>query len=123
MRFAVIGAASGFLAVALGAFAAHGLRDRLSPTLLDTFEVAVRYQMYHSLALFVVAWLSQCGSQRVVTWSGIAFVSGLVLFSGSLYAYVLSEQRVFALITPLGGLCFLLGWVLLGSGAFKSRGA
>jgi uncharacterized membrane protein YgdD (TMEM256/DUF423 family) len=122
MRFAVIGAVGGFLAVAFGAFGAHALRERLSPSLLDTFEVAVRYQMYHSLALFAVAWLAQRG-QQAASWSGMAFIAGMVLFSGSLYGYVLSERRALAMITPVGGLCFLIGWVLLGWSAFSARHA
>jgi uncharacterized membrane protein YgdD (TMEM256/DUF423 family) len=120
MRFAVIGAASGFLAVAFGAFGAHALEKRLAPNLLETFEIAVRYQMYHALALFAVAWFCERGA-RVARWSGMAFTAGTLLFSGSLYAYVLSEQRAFALITPIGGTCFLLGWVLLASAAWHSR--
>jgi uncharacterized membrane protein YgdD (TMEM256/DUF423 family) len=123
MRFAALGALGGFVAVALGAFGAHALEHRLAPDLLETFEVGVRYQMYHSLALFAVAWLRRCGAGRVATWAGISFLFGILLFSGSLYAYVLSEQRAFAMITPVGGLCFLGGWGLLGWAAWKANDA
>lgn len=123
MRFALIGAFGGFTAVSLGAFGAHALGDRLSEKLLDAFEVAVRYQMYHSLALFAVAWLVERGQGRLAIGSGAAFIAGMVLFSGSLYAYVLSGQRAFALITPGGGVCFLLGWGLLAAALWKSTNA
>lgn len=118
--FLVLGASSAFIGVALGAFAAHGLRGRLEARLLDTFEIAVRYQMYHSLAIFAVAWLLSRGASGAV-FAGWAFVAGIVLFSGSLYGYALSGARVLAMITPVGGVCFLIGWVALGWAALRSQ--
>ncbi len=112
--FAALGAGFGFLAVALGAFGAHALRARLTPEDLATFEIGVRYQMYHALALFVVAWASTrwpTGSE--LTWAGWAFTVGIVVFSGSLYLLVLSGTRWLGAITPIGGVAFLAGWALL----------
>lgn len=93
-----------FLAVALGAFAAHGLKARLSPEMLQVFETAVRYQAYHALALLAL------GAARGPDRAGWCFVAGVVLFSGSLYALALSGVRWLGAITPLGGVLFLAGW-------------
>jgi uncharacterized membrane protein YgdD (TMEM256/DUF423 family) len=111
--FAGIGAVSAFLAVALGAFAAHGLRTRLPADLLQVFEVAVRYQMYHALALIAVAWASTRWPGPAAAAAGWLFVAGTLIFSGSLYALSLSGARWLGAITPLGGACFLLGWIAL----------
>ncbi len=109
--FFLLGASSSFLAVALGAFGAHLLKSRLAPDLFATFEVGVRYQMYHSLALFAVAWgiWHFPGSNLAV--AGWLFVAGIVLFSGSLYVLSLSGLHWIGAITPAGGLCFLAGWL------------
>jgi len=118
--FLILGSASAFLAVALGAFAAHVLKDKLSPEMLGIFEVGVRYHLYHSLALFVVAWI---GSQFPGVNSPVAgwfFVAGIMLFSGSLYALSLSGTRWLGMITPIGGLCFLGGWIWIAWGVWKS---
>ncbi len=106
--FGVLGAVSGFCGVALGAFGAHALRERLSPELLAVFETAVRYQMFHALALLGVALLAPRAS--VAGW---LFVAGTVLFSGSLYGLALSGSRWLGAVTPVGGLCFLAGWAAL----------
>lgn len=102
-----------FVAVAFGAFGAHGLRTKLTPEFLQIFETGVRYQIYHALALFVVAWLSEKSPSSVVTAAGAAFLIGVFLFSGSLYVYVLTEFKPLVFLTPIGGLAFLLGWALL----------
>ena len=111
--FFALGAASAFIAVALGAFAAHGLKARLGADLLATFEIGVRYQMFHALALLAVAWASTRWPGALVLASGWLFVAGTVLFSGSLYALALSGVRGLGLITPFGGLAFLAGWLCL----------
>ena len=111
--FFVLGAVSGFLAVALGAFAAHGLKGKLPPDLFDVFEVGARYHMYHALALVAVAWAATRWPGTAVTAAGWLFVAGTVLFSGSLYALALTGVRALGAITPLGGLCFLAGWAAL----------
>jgi uncharacterized membrane protein YgdD (TMEM256/DUF423 family) len=100
-----------FLAVALGAFGAHALRQRLTPEMLSVFEVGVRYHVYHALALFAVAWVSE-RSGSLAQASGWAFVLGIVLFSGSLYLLAITGTRWLGAITPLGGVAFLVGWVL-----------
>jgi uncharacterized membrane protein YgdD (TMEM256/DUF423 family) len=119
--FLVSGSAAAFLAVLFGAFGAHALRARLDAKLLDTFEIGVRYQMYHALALLAVAWLVQRGAGSMGVFAGYGFLLGMLLFSGSLYAYVLSGVRGLAMITPVGGLCFLIGWVCLAIAAWRLR--
>ena len=114
-----IGALSGFLGVLLGAFGAHALKGRLTPELLATFEVGVRYQMYHALALLAVGWAATRWPGAVLTASGWLFVFGTVIFSGSLYALALSGARWLGAITPLGGLAFLAGWLCLAWAAWK----
>jgi uncharacterized membrane protein YgdD (TMEM256/DUF423 family) len=102
-----------FLGVALGAFAAHGLKAKLPAELFNVFEVGVRYQIYHALGLFVVGWLAEAHMNDFVTWAGWFFVAGIFLFSGSLYLYSLSGARWLVFLTPLGGLLFLAGWACL----------
>ncbi len=113
MPWARLGAAAMFLAVALGAFGAHGLRQRLTPEMLSVFEVGVRYHVYHAFALFAVAWISIRNPGTLAQTSGWAFVVGIVLFSGSLYLLALTGTKWLGAITPLGGVAFLVGWVLL----------
>jgi len=112
--FLILGSINGFLAVALGAFAAHGLRNAISPELLNTFQTGVQYHMYHALALLGVGLLAlYYPAQSAVRISGWLFVLGIVLFSGSLYVLALSGIRWLGAITPLGGVAFLAGWTLL----------
>jgi len=115
---ATIGASFGALGVILGAFGAHALRSHLEPRDLETFETAVRYQMYHALALFAAAWLLS----RNAPYAGAAawaFVGGVAIFSGSLYLLVATGQRWLGAVTPLGGLAFIAGWILLALAASK----
>lgn len=113
-RFLLLGALSGLLAVAAGAFGAHALRAVLTPDLLAVFETGARYQMYHALALVLVALVSAAAPQRrTVATAGWCFVLGTLLFSGSLYALALTGLRWWGAVTPVGGVCFLLGWGLL----------
>ncbi|MDE2314477.1 MAG: DUF423 domain-containing protein [Elusimicrobia bacterium] len=108
------GSAAMFLAVALGAFGAHGLKNVLGQTMREVYETAVRYQVYHALALFAVAWLAHVNpSSRAVCAAGWCFVFGIVLFSGSLYALSVTGYKILGIITPLGGLLFLSGWACL----------
>ena len=117
--FAALGALLAFLGVALGAFGAHALRARLTPADLDIFETGVRYQMYHALALFCVAWAATRWPGGLVNAAGWSFVAGVLVFSGSLYVLVLTGQRWMGAITPLGGLALLIGWALLAGRIFK----
>jgi uncharacterized membrane protein YgdD (TMEM256/DUF423 family) len=108
------GAIFGFLGVALGAFGAHALKPMLIATgRLETFELAVRYQFYHALALLLVGLLQQKYSNTKLTYSATLFVLGILIFSGSLYALCFTQASSFGWITPLGGICLLLGWVML----------
>lgn len=119
-RFALAaGATSALIAVAAGAFGAHALRQKLSSDLLAIFETGARYQMYHALALCLLAALAPSLGANAVARVGTAFLLGTVLFSGSLYALALSGVRALGAITPLGGLAFLVGWLLLLAAALK----
>ena len=111
--FFALGAVSGFISVAAGAFGAHALRSLLTPEYLGIFETAARYQMYHALALLAVAWAAARWPGALPQWAGWLFVAGTVLFSGSLYALALSGVRWLGAITPLGGVAFLVGWACL----------
>jgi uncharacterized membrane protein YgdD (TMEM256/DUF423 family) len=113
----ICGALSAFLGVALGAFAAHGLKATLAPDMLAVFETGVRYQMYHAFALFAAAWAFARWQTRAFAIAGGFFVAGTVLFSGSLYLLALTETRWLGAITPVGGLAFLAGWLCLAGGA------
>jgi uncharacterized membrane protein YgdD (TMEM256/DUF423 family) len=107
-----IAALLGGLSVAAGAFASHALRQQISDRSLEIFETAARYQMYHALALLLVAsLLSRSGSsQPLLTTSGFAFISGTVIFCGSLYTLSLTDIQWLGAIAPLGGVAFLVGW-------------
>jgi uncharacterized membrane protein YgdD (TMEM256/DUF423 family) len=119
--FVRLGAVFGGLAVALGAFGAHALQSRLPADRLAIFETGVRYQMYHALALIAVAAVIAWGGRTALaTYAGWAFVAGIVIFSGSLYALVLTGVRTWGAVTPLGGLAFLAGWVLLALAASRT---
>lgn len=112
--FFIIGAVSGFLSVALGAFGAHGLEGRISEKMMKTWEKAVDYQMFHTTAIFVTALLMTKLSSTSLVSAGWFFLIGILLFSGSLYIYSTSGIKFLAMITPFGGVAFLIGWVLLG---------
>lgn len=121
--FVLLGALLAGLAVAAGAFGAHGLRGRLTPELLEVFETAARYQMYHGLGLLAVAWACSRWPGPATTAAGWLFVAGTVLFSGSLYVLAFSGPRWAGAITPLGGLAFLAGWAALAWGAWRGAGS
>ncbi len=117
--FLVLAAASGFIAVAAGAFGAHALKARLAPDLLAVFDTAVRYQMFHVVGLIAVAWLAARSSSAMLIASGWCFIAGTALFSGSLYLLALTGARWLGAITPVGGVLFLAGWLLLGWAAWR----
>ena len=118
--FFTIGALFGFLGVALGAFGAHALKQRLPTDLFDIFEVGVRYQMYHALALLAVAWASTQWPGNSVSIAGWLFVAGIAVFSGSLYVLAVTGVRWLGAVTPLGGVAFLAGWVVLAWHVWRS---
>ena len=119
--FFSLGAGFALLSVAIGAFAAHALKTKLSTEMLAIFEIGARYQMYHALGLIVIAWaFSQWNSQLVLA-AGWLFVAGIAIFSGSLYALSLTGIRQLGMITPIGGLAFIIGWFLLVLAALRSQ--
>jgi uncharacterized membrane protein YgdD (TMEM256/DUF423 family) len=110
----MIAALSGFLAVALGAFAAHGLKQVLSLASLQIFQTATQYQMYHALALLATALMLKNAPQiKSLKLASLAFILGSLLFCGSLYALALGAPALLGIITPLGGISFLVGWLML----------
>ena len=117
--FFLAGAISAFFGVALGAFAAHALKKEIDAAMLAVFETGVRYQMYHALALFAVAWACGKWPGQFATASGLLFIAGTVLFSGSLYLLAVTGVRWLGMVTPLGGLAFLAGWLCLAWAAWK----
>jgi uncharacterized membrane protein YgdD (TMEM256/DUF423 family) len=124
--FLIMAALSAALGIAAGAFGAHALRARVEPRLLEVFETGARYQMYHAFALIAVAWVLSrnsgsalaAGSSFAVA-SGWLFVAGTLLFSGSLYAMTFTGIRALGAITPIGGVCFIAGWVCLAVAAAR----
>jgi len=106
------GAINAAIAVAAGAFAAHGLRDRLEARALEVFETGARYHLYHAVAMILAGILAARGA-------GWVFQAGIVLFSGSLYALALGDVRALGAITPFGGLAFLVGWLWLAWSAWR----
>ncbi|MEB0044028.1 MULTISPECIES: DUF423 domain-containing protein [unclassified Pseudomonas] len=117
--FLMLAAFFGFTGVALGAFAAHGLKNRLTPEYLAIFHTGVTYQLVHTLALLGVALLATQVPGRLITWAGASFVVGIMLFSGSLYLLTLTGVSKLGIITPFGGLAFLVGWFCLGLAAWR----
>ena len=121
--FLVIAAVLGGLSVAGGAFASHALREKLTERSLEIFETGARYQMYHALALLAVAILLNRSdvAQSLLTVSGFAFIAGVLLFSGSLYALSLSGIKVLGAVAPIGGVAFLVGWGCLAVAALSYK--
>jgi uncharacterized membrane protein YgdD (TMEM256/DUF423 family) len=117
--FLMLAAFFGFTGVALGAFAAHGLKSRLTPEYLTIFHTGVTYQLVHTLALLGIALLATQIPGRLITWAGASFAIGILLFSGSLYLLTLTGISKLGIITPFGGLAFLIGWLCLGLAAWR----
>jgi len=117
--YLLIAALNGFIAVALGAFGAHGLKQRLSADMLAVYQTGVQYHFYHTFALLAVALLLlHLPLNNSLRWSGILFAVGIVIFSGSLYVLSITGIRWLGAITPLGGVAFLAGWLLLARAAW-----
>ncbi|MFJ3367796.1 DUF423 domain-containing protein [Pseudomonas sp. NPDC086251] len=117
--FLMLAAFFGFTGVALGAFAAHGLKSRLTPEYLAIFHTGVTYQLVHTLALLGVALLAAQIPGRLITWAGASFAIGILLFSGSLYLLTMTGVSKLGIVTPFGGLAFLIGWLCLGLAAWR----
>lgn len=120
-RFLLAGAVFGGAAVALGAFGAHALADVLTDREAAVYETAVRYQMYHALALLVVAWLARMRPPRLAPIAGYLFIAGICVFSGSLYLLLLTGASWWGAITPVGGTAFIVGWIILAWHALKAE--
>jgi len=116
--FLTIGASAAGLAVILGAFGAHALKEKIAPEQIQIFETGIRYQMYHAFALIIVGILFEKFGSSLLNTSGYFFITGMIFFSGSLYLLALRsmigmEMKSLGPITPLGGLCLISGWILL----------
>ncbi|MEH6578116.1 MAG: DUF423 domain-containing protein [Amphritea sp.] len=117
----IIAAVSGFIVVTLGAFASHMLRGTLSDRLYDVFQTGVQYQMFHTLALLLVGVLLDRHRSKLLSGSALLFALGILLFSGSLYLLAISGTRWLGAITPLGGVLFLSGWLMLAIAQIRRR--
>ena len=112
--FLFLGAMSALLAVALGAFGAHGLKNILSPELMVTYQTAVNYQMWHALGLIGISFVHQQDQEsKLIAWTGWLMFFGILIFSGSLYLLVLLNIKELGMLTPLGGVSFIVAWALL----------
>jgi uncharacterized membrane protein YgdD (TMEM256/DUF423 family) len=118
--FLSIGSISGALAVMLGAFGAHGLKDKLSEKMLANYMTGVEYHFYHTLVLLIVGVIALHYPTKQLTASGWAFTIGILTFSGSLYVMALTGITKLGAITPIGGLFFIIGWILLAAAVLKS---
>lgn len=116
-----IAAIMGLLAVALGAFGSHGLKKVISPEMVNIFNLGVQYQFYHTFALLSVALTGYWIRSRLLNWAGYFFIAGILLFSGSLYIYALLGSKWMGPITPLGGICFMAGWILMAVAIWRNR--
>jgi uncharacterized membrane protein YgdD (TMEM256/DUF423 family) len=118
--FIILGAVNAFIAVALGAFGAHGLADKLEPKYLEIWKTGVTYQMFHATGILIIGLLlGRVAASSLFTWSGWLMLVGIILFSGSLYILSVTQINKLGAITPLGGVCFLAAWILVVVGAMK----
>ena len=113
MNFLVIGAISGFLVVILGAFGAHGLKDILDEYGKSIYEKAVLYHMFHTMAILLLGLIEKNQSELQLSLAGWAFIFGIILFSGSLYVLAVTGIKSLGMVTPIGGVFFIIGWVSL----------
>lgn len=119
--FALIGALAALCSVIFGAFGAHALKSVLSAAQLTAYHTAVDYQFYHALALLLLVAVRNIISERLLLLCGVFFTVGIVFFSGSIYLLTLLEWRFVGPVTPLGGLCFMMGWGCLIAGIVKGQ--
>ena len=119
--FFILGAVLAGMGVAAGAFGAHALRGRLTPEMLGVFETGVRYHLIHALGLLAVAWATTRWPGAATSTAGWLFLAGILLFSGSLYGLSLSGLRSLGVITPIGGVAWIVGWLVLGWGVWQGR--
>ncbi|WOT06058.1 DUF423 domain-containing protein [Shewanella youngdeokensis] len=119
--FLVLAAFSGFISVALGAFGAHGLKNITTPEMIAIFNLGVEYQFYHTFALVTVAITGHWIQSRLLDWAGYLFILGTILFSGSLYLYAFLGTKWTGPVTPLGGVCLLLAWLLIAAAVWRNK--
>ena len=117
--FLTLGALSGAIGVAAGAFGAHALRARLEPRMLEVFETGARYQMYHALALVAIALSNRARNSRWLTVASVLFLIGTLCFSGGLYSIVFADQILHWSIVPLGGTTLIAAWLCIAAGALR----
>ena len=122
-RFLALGSILAGLGVAAGAFGAHALKEILDPSMLQVFETATRYVMYHAFGLCIVSWAIDRFPEQRLEKSGWLFLIGILLFSGSLYVVSLAGIRWMGAVTPIGGLAFMTGWLLLAWGVWRDTRA
>ncbi len=119
-RFIITGALFGAIAVILGAFGAHALKDTLTPDSLRVFHTGVEYQFYHAFAMIICGIIKERRPSRLINWSGSLFLAGIILFPGSLYCLSLFDAMSFVgIVTPFGGLAFIAGWITLAISQWK----
>ena len=111
----------GFLGVLAGTFGAHGLKGKLEPALLETFEVGVRYHLVHAVALLAVSLMVGRDNPRAIGVAGLAFIVGICIFCGSLYALALTGVKTFGMVAPIGGASFMIGWAALAVAGWKKK--
>ena len=118
----LLGALSALFGVAFGAFGAHGLKNLLSTEMLTVYQTGVTYQMWHAIGLITIALLQQQNPDtKLLAWAGQLMFLGILLFSGSLYALAILDIKALGMITPFGGVCFLIAWVLVAVYAVKKK--
>ncbi len=120
--FVLLGAISALVGVACGAFGAHALKQAISPELLSVYQTGVNYQMWHALGLLVIGvFHQQAPASKLLAWAGWLMFVGILLFSGSLYILAVSDEKALGMITPVGGVCFLIAWLLVALSARKKN--
>lgn len=119
--FLFLGAVNAALAVVMGAFGAHGLKESLTPELLTVYGTGADYHLFHALGLLLVGLIAREDHRALVAWSGWLLLAGIVVFSGSLYILAVSGERWLGMITPIGGTAFIAGWILLAIATFGRR--
>lgn len=119
--FLLIGSINMVLAVSLGAFGAHGLQDRLSERMLEIYQTGVQYQMIHAVGILIIALAAErLGNPTMLLWAGWSMFLGIIFFSGSLYVLSISGIKILGAITPIGGVLFIVAWVLVALSALKN---
>ncbi len=119
-NFMIIGAVAGAIAVGLGAFGAHSLSNFLAFDRLEVYQTAVRFLGLHAIILVVTGWINHERNEKLLSYSAFGFILGMILFSGSLLVLALANLRIMGAVAPVGGLCFITAWLLLGWGFFRS---